>query len=474
VIMRKNLNGMAIILAALALTCLPARSTAAGSERLARTAAAQQAAAQPSYTLPEYNAEQAAQTEKDPQARIKLLDAFVAQFPNSTLMQYVYQFYYQTYYALKNYAKAIEYADKLIAMGDKADLAQRVSAIQARVQLYPLAVDAKAPDLHDQATKERDAALLGVKLFPDLQKAPGSKVTDDQVKAGTVFLEAAAGTADLQLKDNAAAIDAFKAALAINAKDPVINYRLGVASFGTDPPQALDGFWYLGRAIDLKIPDDSKVKDYLRSRILAYEQPGCDNQVDAQLDELLQLAQNSTDRPATYTIPSHDDLTKISQASTIITVITDLSGGGDKAKDTWLAICGAEFPEVVGKIVDAQKSDNFVDFMVFTSASSDEMQAATMANMDVKVWTAPKPADAAPAAAPAGADATPVPPQPDVLRMSKDDPIRFSGMLIGYDPAPFLLHWDQVKVDPTTIPDKGAAPGKKAAPKKAAPKPSGN
>ena len=81
---------------------------------------------------------------------------------------------------------------------------------------------------------------------------------------------------------------------------------------------------------------------------------------------------------------------------------------------------------------------------------------------------------AAPAAAPAGADATPVPPQPDVLRMSKDDPIRFSGMLIGYDPSPFILHWDQVKVDPTTIPDKGAAPGKKAAPKKAAPKPSGN
>jgi hypothetical protein len=311
-----------------------------------------------------------------------------------------------------------------------------------------------------------------VKLFPDLQKAPNSKVTDDQVKAGTTFLEAAAGSADLQLKDNAAAVEAFKAALAINPKDPVINYRLGVASFGTDPPQMLDGFWYLARAIDLKIPDDSKVKDYLRSRILAYEQPGCDSQVDGQLSELLQLAQNSTDRPATYTIPSHDDLTKISQASTIITVIADLSGGGDTAKNTWLAICGAEFPEVVGKIVDVQKSDNFVDFMVFTSASSDEMQAATTANMDVKVWTAPKPADAAPAAgAPAPpADAAPIPPQPDVLRMSKDDPIRFSGMLIGYDPSPFLLHWDQVKVDPTTIPDKGA-PAKKAAPKKPAPKP---
>ena len=38
-------------------------------------------------------------------------------------------------------------------------------------------------------------------------------------------------------------------------------------------------------------------------------------------------------------------------------MIGDLSGGGDKAKMTWLAICGAEFPEVVGKIIDAQKAE---------------------------------------------------------------------------------------------------------------------
>ena len=414
---------------------------------------------QPSYTLPEYNAEQAAAAEKDPQARIQKLDAFVQQFPNSTLMQYIYQFYYQTYYQLKNYSKAIEYADKLVAL-DKADLTLRVQAIQARVQLFGLAFDPKAADAHEQLVKERDAALLGVKLFPDLKKAPDSKVTDDQVKAGTAFLEAAAGSADLQLKDYPAAIDAFKAALAINPKDAVTNYRLGLAYLAMTPPQALDGFWSLARAINLKIPDDAKVKDYLRSRILAYEQPGCDSQVDPQLNELLQLAANSPDRPSTYTIPSHDDLSKISQSSTIITVISDLSGGGDKAKMTWLAICGAEFPEVVGKIIDVQKPDASVDFMVFTSASSDEMQNATMANMDVKVWTAPKPGGGSPA----------VQPQPDVLRLQKDDAIKFSGTLAGYDPSPFLLHWDQVKVDPSIIPEKGGAP-KRPAPHRAPPKP---
>jgi tetratricopeptide (TPR) repeat protein len=257
---------MAIILAALVVASLFSRPIAAQDA---------QANQQPTYTLPEYNAEQAAAAEKDPATKIKMLDAFVAQFPSSTLMQYVYQFYYTAYYQQKNYAKAIEYADKLIALGDKADLTLRVQALQARVQLFGLAFDPKAADAHDQLTKERDAALMGVKLFPDLTKQPNSKVTDDQVKAGIAYLEAAAGTADTALKDYPAAVEALKAALAVNQKDAVTSYRLGVALLAETPPQSLDAFWYLGRAIDLKIPDDTKVKDYLRSRILAYEQPGC-------------------------------------------------------------------------------------------------------------------------------------------------------------------------------------------------------
>ena len=96
----------------------------------------------------------------------------------------------------------------------------------------------------------------------------------------------------------------------------------------------------------------------------------CDSLIDSQLNELLQLAANAPVRPATWSISSAADIQKVAQSSTIITVISDLSGGGDKAKLTWLAICGAEFPEVIGKIIDVNKADNFVDIMTFTSASS--------------------------------------------------------------------------------------------------------
>lgn len=46
----------------------------------------------------------------------------------------------------------------------------------------------------------------------------------------------------------------------------------------------------------------------VEAKILAYELPGCDMQVDAQLSEMLQLAMNSPERPASYTLPSQDDL----------------------------------------------------------------------------------------------------------------------------------------------------------------------
>jgi len=453
--MRKSVNGVAIILAAFLLVCAVPRPSAAQAPAAAP-------AQQPTYTLPEYNALQAAQAEKDPQAQVKDLDAFVAQYPNSTLMQYIDQMYYQAYYKLKNIPKAIDYTDKVVALADKADVAQRVQAIQARMQLFAAGFDPKAADAHDQLTKERDAMLAGIKLLPDLKKA-NDKVTDDQLKAINSAFEGAAGASDIQLKDYAAAEEAFKAQLALNPNDPVANYRLGLAFLQSTPPQSLDGFWALARAINLKIPDSDKVKDYLRKTIINYEQPNCDTLVDAQLSELLQLSATAPTRPDTYTIPSAADLQKIAQASTIISVIGDLSAGGDKAKMTWLAICGAEFPEVIGKIIDVPKSDNFVDIMVFTSASSDEIQAATTANMDVKVWTAAPPAGAA------GAASAQITPQPDVARVQKDDEIRFSGTLVSYDPSPFILHWDMVKVDPTTIPDKTGT--KKPSARKPAAKP---
>jgi tetratricopeptide (TPR) repeat protein len=406
-----------------------------------------------SYTIPEYNAFQAARAETNAQNRLKLLDDFVSKFPSSTLMPYVYQLYVSTYTELKSYPKVIEYCDKQLALGDKVDAATRLQTLQTRVQVFPFAFNPKDPNAHDQLVKERDAAKEGADLLSKFPKPADSKLTDEQFaeqkKPGIAFFDAAAGFADLQLKDYPAAIEAFKDAVANNPKDAISFYRLGLAYLGATPAQSVDGFWALARAINLGVPDADKIKDYLRKAILVYEQPGCDTVVDSQVSELLTLAGTSGDRPATYTISSAADLQKIAASSTILTVLTDLSAGGDKAKQTWLAICGAQFPGVVGKIIEVKAGNGFVNFEVFTGADENEVQSATTANMDVKVWTS-----APPASTPNAAQETP---QPDVSRLAKDDGIRFSGAIVSYDPTPFLLHWDQVKVDPTTIPEKADA-----------------
>jgi tetratricopeptide (TPR) repeat protein len=403
--------------------------------------------------MQEYNSFQACQAEKDPEARMNCLDGYMAKYPNSTLIKYIRPLYVQVcnqYAQSKDYPHAISCADRILGLGDKMDVTTKLQAIQLRIQAFSAAYATTPPD-QAALTKERDDAAAAVQLLPQLPKP--DNISDEQFdqtkKNVAAFFNSAVAGADFQMKDYPGAITAYKVVLANTPTDALSEYRIGLAYMAMNPPQPLDGMWAVARAIDLKITDADKVKEYLRKTMVNYEQPTCDTLVDGQMNEMLQLAANSPDRPATYTIPAAADLLKIAQASTIVTVLADLSGGGDKAKMTWLAICGAEFPEVVGKIIDVQKSDNSVDFMVFFGSTQEEVEAATTANMDVKVWTAPNPA--------AAGTASDIPPQPDVLRLEKDDPIRFSGTLQAYDPSPFLLHWDKVKVDPTIIPEKGAA-----------------
>lgn len=447
--MRTHTQRVLIALGGFALMAL----SAAPAEAQAPQAAPAGQQAKPAYTMPEYNAFTACQNEKDPNQKVKCFDDFVSRFPNSTLMQYVDQLEIPAYQSLKNWQKVVEVADKLVAM-ESVDVGTRAQAAIARIQAFQQYFKPTDPNATDELTKDRDLALKIPAMLAQIPAKPGVDM-QQALKPALNLVYNQAGWASIQLKDYPGAVSAYKNALQAKPDDAVASYQLGTAYLALNPPQTLDGFWAIARAVDLKVPQADQVKQYLRSRILAYEQPGCDSQVDQQLDNMLQLAQNSPDRPATFMIPSATDLSQIRGNSTILTIIGDLSGGGDKASMTWLATCGSELSAVSGKIIDAQQGDGAVDFMVYTGASSDEMQAATTANMDVKVYTA---MPATPPAAPtAGATPAQITPQPDVVRLKKDDPIIFSGTIVSYDPSPFLLHWDNVKVDPTVIPAEKAA-----------------
>jgi len=388
--------------------------------------------AKPQYTMAEYNAYTAAQSTKDPTQQIKQLDDFVSKYPNSALLIYVYPLYYNAYSQLKSYPKVIEYADKLLALGDKVEAPIRYQAYYARAFAYSNLNP--PPTDPEQAKKARQAALEGLKTLNELKKPDNMSQEDfdKQKKQPSILFNYTAANASMVLKDYPAAIESYKAVLALTPDDAITHYRIGQAYMAMNPPQQMEAFWSFAKAVTAKGANQqqsNQVKTYLRKLLVNYQQAACDNLTDAELNELLQLAGSSADRPASYSLPSAADLDAARKDMTIASVIADLKAGGDKAKVTWLAACGLEFPDVPGKLIEVTPGTDAVQLKVAFVTSDAEFDEKKTPDMDVKVVG-----------------------QPEAAKLEKDNPVRFTGTLTSYDPDPFMLHWDKAKVNAEDIP----------------------
>lgn len=409
--------------------------------------AAPQAAAQqkPTYTLAEYNAYKDADSAPNPQEKVAKLDAFVKQYPNSTLMPYIYRDYYLTDYALKNFAGTIEYADKMIALGDKVDTQGRLEAYVARAQAFYVGQGDKALQTPDAQTKARDAAVAGLKTLDEWKK-PDAMTADayaQQVKGFKVLLNSIAAMTSTSLKDYAAAAGYYKTVLAIDPTDAISHFRLGVVDLQMTPPAATDGFWELARSIALKAPNAAQVQTYLKNQLIRYQQPACDKLVDDQVSQLVTLAGTSADKPATLNIPSAADLQKARDDTA--NFLPSLKAGGDAGKVMWLASCGLEYPDVGVRIMEPPVVDgDNVTLKVYRGPTPEDIEAATEPNMQVTIVG-----------------------QPEAKRLEKDAVVRFTGTLVAYTQNPFLLTWDKAKINPEDIPEEKAGPAKKGAGRKA-------
>jgi tetratricopeptide (TPR) repeat protein len=402
--------------------------------------------------MAEYNSYQACAAEKNPQAQVKCLDDFVAKYPSSALLIYIYPLYYNAYSQLKNWPKVIEYADKLLAMGDKVEPPIRYQAYYARAFAYSN-MPPNSPDVQAQAPKACEAAKAGLKTLNELKKPDNMSEEDfnKQKQQPAILFNYTLAQCSMIQKDYQTAIDSYKAVLEKNPDDAVTSYKIGQAYMAMNPPQQMDAFWYFAKAASAKNANQTQatqVKSYLRKLIANYQGGNvCDNLVDAELNELLQLASTSAERPATYKLPSTTDLDAARKDMTIASVIADLKAGGDKAKITWLAACGLEFPDVPGKLIEVTPGSDAVQLKVAFVTSDAEFDAKTTPDMDVKVVG-----------------------QPDASKLEKDNPVRFTGTLLAYDPEPnFMLHWDKAKVNAEDIPkekEKKGAPKKRPATKK--------
>jgi tetratricopeptide (TPR) repeat protein len=413
----------------------------------------QQQRQKPTYTLAEYNAYKAADEEKDSQAKIKMLDDFVAKYPTSDqLTPFVYRDYYLAYYALKTYPQTIAYADKLLALPNVD--AMRLPALVARAEAYFMGSSSdKTLQTQEAYTKAKDASLLGLQELSKLQKP--QNMTDDQFstqkKGIGLYFNSVAGIAESGLKDYKSAIDSYKAALALDSNDAVTHFRLAVVYLQESPPDSLNEFWELSRSIALKGPGEEQVRAYLRNQLLHYQQPVCDKLVDNEMNEMITLATASADRPASMIIPSADELQKTRDDTA--NFLSWLQDGGEHGELMWLATCGSEYLDVAVKVLDITLGDNDgVTLKVYrplaadTNAATREMEAATIPNMEVHIVA-----------------------QPDAKHLQKNDEVRFTGTLTAYQQSPLLLTWDNAKINAEDLqpaPADGKHPVRPAALKK--------
>jgi len=434
--------------AGLAITAALCLAICGASIALAQAPAGQDAGAgQQKYTMAEYNSYQACAAEKNPQAQVKCLDDFVAKYPNSALLVYIYPLYYNAYSQLKNWPKVIENADKLLAMGDKVEPPIRYQAYYARAFAYSN-MPPNSPDVQNQAPKACEAAKAGLKTLSELKK-PDSMSEEDfnkQKQQPAILFNYTLAQCSMIQKDYQTAIDSYKAVLEKNPDDAITSYKIGQAYMAMNPPQQMDAFWYFAKAASAKNANQTQatqVKSYLRKLIANYQGGNvCDNLVDAELNELLQLASTSAERPASYKLISTADLDAARKDMTIASVIADLKAGGDKAKITWLAACGLEFPDVPGKLIGVTPGSDAVQLKVAFVTSDAEFDAKTTPDMDVKVVG-----------------------QSEASKLEKDNPVRFTGTLAAYDPEPnFMLHWDKAKVNAEDIPKEKEKKGTKKRP----------
>jgi hypothetical protein len=159
-------------------------------------------------TASERDAYQAAHAQQDAQAQVKMLDAFVVAYPDSTLLADVYQDYYLAYFSTANYVQAVAFADKFLSLADKdkadqAEFDSRLSALKTRAAAYSISCDSAllTPDAYREA---KVAATLGLQVLSQWPKP--LNLTDEQFAAAKVssaiIFNGESETADARLKNN--------------------------------------------------------------------------------------------------------------------------------------------------------------------------------------------------------------------------------------------------------------------------------
>ena len=319
----------------------------------------------------EYNAYVAAVQQKDNNAKISGLEAFLTQYPNSVMKTQALELLMGTYQQTGNAKKALETAQKLVAVNPC-----QVPALF--LLTYVNRVMAQGGDANGKQ-ESSDAAKYGqqgLDCLPKYQKPEGTSDTDfaNQKKAMTENFNAGIGWGALQDKDYAKSAQYLKAAVDANPpdsqKDLALLYPLALSYLQQTPPDYQNGVWYAARAAAVAPPQSApQIEKYARGQYVKYHQgdDGWDNVFAAAKQGGTQMMIPPPPTPADQ---AHDMVTKTPpEKMDFATWEFILTNGSQADQDTvWNAIKGKAV-QMVGKVISTTPEE----FMV--AGSSDDIDA---------------------------------------------------------------------------------------------------
>jgi hypothetical protein len=238
-------------LAAGAQDATPQQTQPAAPPAVGQQPAGQSSAAAPEIKDPaEYNAYIGAIQQKDPSAKVSALEAFLTQYPNSVMKTTALELLMATYQQTGNQAKVVETA-KRVLQGDACNL-------RALALLTFLARQGVASGQNPQQNLS-DLTQYSGKGLECMQSGPKPAGVSDadyeklKKQVGVIF-SGGAGFAGLQNKDYPRAQTNLKAAVDAEPNDLQNVYPLAMAYLTANPPDTLNGLFYIARAAGLASP----------------------------------------------------------------------------------------------------------------------------------------------------------------------------------------------------------------------------
>jgi hypothetical protein len=304
-------------------------------------------------------------TQPTPAAKAAAFEAYLVAYPQSQVKIDTLQILMSLYSAppLNDVPKTLGAADRILQLDPNNSTALYAEAIVRK---------GSADSITDPAAKQAafdSSADYAKKAIAALSGPKPASMTDAAfaaLKANAIpALYGAIGTAALNKKDNAAAIDAFKKELhsvpvaQTQAPGPVLQdtYYLGIAYLQSTPPDMLNCAFYLSRFVAFA-PEPYKSQIAPNAKYCYKKYHGKDDGYDA----MLAAAQASLDPPADLATKITPAPTPAEQIHDIITSTPDLGtlatsdkemvfqyGSPEDAAKVWDTIKGksSQFPDVV-------------------------------------------------------------------------------------------------------------------------------